>query len=93
MFTENLDTFFGEFGSDATLAGVPVRGVFDNASALGAVGFSGMAGTQPTYTLPTASITGEAVGQTMVINAATYTVAAHEPDGTGVSRLFLEVAS
>lgn len=93
MFVENLSTFFREFGSDATLAGQPVRVVFDNAAALGSVGFSGMAGTQPQATLPTASITGEAVGQTLVIGAATYTVAAHEPDGTGVSRLVLEVAA
>lgn len=93
MFTEDLSSFFGDFGSDAALAGQSVRGVFDNASALGAVGFGGMATTQPAFTLPTASITGEAVGQSLVIGAVTYTVAAHEPDGTGVSRLILEVAA
>lgn len=93
MFTEDLSIFFGEFGTSAALAGQSVLGVFDNASALGAAGFVGMAGTQPVFTLPTASITGEAVGQSLVIGAATYTVAAHEPDGTGVSRLILETAA
>lgn len=92
MFTEDLDTFFSDFATAGTLAGVAVRGIFDNGYALGNVGM-GMAGTQPAYSLPTASITGEAVGQTLVLGAATYTVVAHEPDGTGVSRLLLEVAA
>jgi Phage Head-Tail Attachment len=70
--------------------GAPVPGIFDNGYALGAVGI-GMAGTQPTITLATASVSGEAVGQTLVVNGSSYYVAAHEPDGTGVSRLLLEV--
>lgn len=93
MFAENLNTFFADFGVDATLGGQTVRGVFDNASALGNVGLVGMAGTQPVFTLPTASIVGEPVGQTLVVSAVLYYVAVHEPDGTGMSRLLLEVTS
>lgn len=95
MFAEDLTPFFSvsEFATAGQLAGQPVRGIFDNGHALGAVGMVGMAGTQPAYTLPTASITGEACGQTLVLGATTYTVVAHEPDGAGVSRLLLEVSA
>ena len=95
MFTENLSAFFADFGVAATLGGsTAVRGVFDEAYALGSVGLAGMAGAQPVFTLPTASITpADPVGQPLVIGARAFTVAAHEPDGTGVSRLILEAAA
>lgn len=93
MFTEDLSTFFVEFGSDATLGGEPVRGVFDNAYALGNVGAVGMASEQPMFTVPTSSITGDPVGQSLVIGSQMYAVVEHRPDGTGISVLVLEVAA
>ena len=75
--------------ANATLAGAAVRSIFENGYALGQVGI-GMASTQPTFTLATAGIVGEPVGQSLVIGSTTYYIAAHEPDGTGVSRLVLE---
>ncbi len=90
MFTEDLTTYFADFGVPATLGGTAVLGIFDMPYALGNVGI-GMAGTQFAFTLATASVSGEAVGQTLVVNGNSYTVAAHEPDGTGLSRLLLEV--
>ncbi len=94
MFTENIPAFFADFGVAATLGGsAVVQGVFDNGYALGSVGLVGMSGTQPTFTLPTDSVTpADPIGQSLVIGARSFTVAAHEPDGTGVSRLILEVA-
>ena len=89
---KDLDVFFSDFGVDATLAGVAVRGIFDNGHALGGVGLGGMADTQPAFVLPSNSFTGDPVGQTLVVNTASYYVSAHEPDGTGMSRLILEVA-
>lgn len=91
MLTEDLSAFFDLQGHAvaATLAGVAVRGIFEAGFALGQVGI-GMATTQPTFTLATADIVGEAVGQSLVIGGTTYVVGAHEPDGTGVSRLLLE---
>lgn len=77
---------------DATLNGVAVTGIFDNANALGSVGPYSMASTQPTLTLPTTSVPANPVGLSAVVGAVTYLVAAHEPDGTGVSRLLLEAA-
>jgi hypothetical protein len=89
--TEDLAPFFADFAVDATVNGAAVRGIFDNGFALGAVGI-GMAGTQPTLRLRTADVTADPVGQAVSVNAVAYTVAAHEPDGTGVSVLMLERA-
>ena len=75
----------------ATLNGVEVAGVFDNSYRAGDIGI-GMASTQPAFTTLTANVTGEAVGQLLVIHGTSYYVAAHEPDGTGMSLLLLEVA-
>jgi hypothetical protein len=89
--TEDLAPFFADFAVDATVNGAAVRGIFDNGFALGAVGI-GMAGTQPTLRLRTADVAADPVGQAVVVGAVSYTVAAHEPDGTGVSVLMLERA-
>ena len=51
-----------------------------------------MASTQPAYTLPSVSVPANPVGLALVIGATSYVVAAHEPEGTGVSRLLLERA-
>ena len=79
--------------TEATLDGAAVTGIFEDGYAHGSAGAIGMADTQPVFIVPTASITGEAVGQLLVANSQTYIVGAHEPDGTGVSRLILERAS
>ena len=89
--TEDLAPFFADFAVDATVNGAAVRGIFDNGFALGSVGI-GMAGTQPTLRLRTAEVAADPVGQAVSVNAVAYTVAAHEPDGTGVSVLMLERA-
>ncbi len=89
--TEDLAPFFADFAVNATVNGAAVRGIFDNGFALGSVGI-GMAGTQPTLRLRTADVTADPVGQAVSVNAVAYTVAAHEPDGTGVSVLMLERA-
>lgn len=91
-FTEDLAPFFSvsEFGSNATLAGVAVRGIFDNAYLQGDVGGAGMAGAQPMFSLATSDVPADPVGASLVVNSTTYRVAAHEPDGTGVSVLMLE---
>ncbi|MDO8778100.1 MAG: hypothetical protein Q7K57_57160 [Burkholderiaceae bacterium] len=101
--TEDLSAFFNaaEFASTVALNGVPVSGIFDSAYALGAVGPFGMASSQPTLTLPTASVPANPVGLPVVVTSylvglpvvlTSYLVAAHEPDGTGISRLLLELA-
>ena len=93
MIQDPITVFFnpGEFGVEATLAGEPVVGILDRGYALGNVGLVGMAGTQPVFICPTPA--GDPVGQVLMVGADRYVVAAHEPDGTGVSRLLLEVSA
>jgi len=80
------------FGTPAiTVNGQPVEAVFDNGFALGGVGI-GMAARGPALTLRTADIAAEPVGQAATVGATAYVVAAHEPDGTGMSVLMLERA-
>lgn len=108
MFAEDFSAFFNpsEFASTATLAGVAVSGIFDNGYALGNVGLSGMAGTQPTWTVATSDIPPRVIDWFLcfqepfdptdllvTLNGSSYKVVAHEPDGTGISRLLLEVAA
>jgi hypothetical protein len=87
------DAFFNtaEFAVTGVLDGAEVVGILDRGYALGNVGLVGMAGTQPVFTCPTPA--GDPVGQVLTVGADRYVVAAHEPDGTGVSRLLLEVAA
>lgn len=94
-FTESLAPFFNlsDFAVSAVLAGVTVRGIFDNAYQQGGAGFTGMASTQPVFMLATSDVPAAVVGASLVVNAVAYTVAAHEPDGTGVSTLFVERAA
>ena len=72
---------------------VPV--IFDNAYARGDVGALGMASTQPAITLPTAAVPASPRGKTAVVTSTlhgtlNFKIVDHEPDGTGVSVLFLE---
>ena len=90
MFVENTAAFFSDFGQSATVGGVVVSAIFDAAYSLGSVGPIGMASSQPTLTLATASVPASPVGTAVVVSGGNYVVGAHEPDGTGMSRLLLE---
>ena len=86
--------------ADAYLDWEPVSGIFDNASALGSVGPYGMASFAPIFTLASASVPPNAIGLKLVIgedtettDAVTYTIVGTEPDGTGITRLILELAA
>jgi hypothetical protein len=80
--------FFNEFAVEVTLAGQPVRGIFDDAYG---ESFGGMiAGSGPMFRLP--SSVAVTSGASMVHGSATYTVVGIEPDGTGISLLRLEKA-
>lgn len=92
MFVESLAPFFDEFTVQCTVNGVTRRGIFDTPYKLGAVASAGISALGPTLMLPTSQVSADPVGQAVVINATNYVVAAHEPDGTGVSVLVLERA-
>ena len=95
MFAEDLSAFFNpaEMADSITLNSVAVSAMFDNGYALGNVGTMGAAGAQPILTLATTNVPANPVGTLAVVNGTTYSVAAHEPDGTGVSTLYLERTS
>lgn len=93
MFTEDAAAFFADFGVPATLGGTSVVGIFDNGYTLGSVGPFGIAGAQPRFTLATAAVPANPVGQACTVAGGTYAVAEHQPDGTGISVLVLEVAA
>jgi hypothetical protein len=94
-FNEDLTAFLApaEFATSVLVAGQPVAAIFDNGYALGGVGVMGMASSQPALTLATASVAANPVGATVQVGATSYLVAAHEPDGTGISRLLLEATA
>ncbi len=92
MFVENTAAFFADFGQTVTVGGASVSAIFDNGYALGSVGPIGMASSQPMLTLATANVPASPVGTAVVVAGTNYTVGAHEPDGTGISRLMLEAA-
>ena len=79
--------------TDATVNAVGVSGIFDNGYMLGNVGMHGMASSQPSLTIATADVPATPVGAAVVVGAVSYLVASHEPDGSGLSRLVLEVAA
>lgn len=100
MFAEDLTPFFDHDSvgvSVATVGGVAGIGVqFSNGYALGNVGALGMASSQPAITLPDTAVPADPVGSAVVITqghgVGNYLVAVHEPDGSGISVLVLEVA-
>lgn len=78
--------------------GAAVSVMFDNAYARADVGGLGMASTQPAVTLPTAAVPASPRGKSAVVTSAqhgaqNFKIVDHEPDGTGVSVLFLEKSS
>lgn len=68
----------------AMLDGRQVRGIFYRAYAESPGGM-GMAGTAPTFRMASFDVPMNPIGKLLIVNGVTYAIAAHEPDGTGVS--------
>jgi hypothetical protein len=106
VITENLLTFFADFGEDGTLAGTGVRGIFDAPNADMPGDGVGMANNEPSFLMRSADVPSAAYTTTadvqLVLTAgaavrgagfpATYNVVAVQPDGTGLTRLILREA-
>lgn len=88
MFAEDLSAFFSveELAVAATLDGVAVTGIFDNAY----TEVFGMASRAPMFTLPSASAASATQSSALVVDGVAYRVTAVQPDGTGMSVLMLE---
>jgi len=73
-------------GSAAT-----VNGIFDNGySEVDMGGQVAVASTDPQFTCATSDVSGAAEGDALTVSSVDYTVRRVEPDGTGVTVLFLE---
>ena len=87
---EDFTAFFNakEHGSNATLAGVAVVGIFDNDYLLEDLG-GGMAASGPVFTLASADVPAGVAGLSLVVGGKAFKVVEPMPDGTGVTVLRL----
>lgn len=93
MLQDDLSPFFDSqhFAQAVVLNGQPLMGIFDDAGAVSSVGSLGMADTRPMLTLPSALVPAQVVGLIAQVAGRSFEVAEAEPDGTGCTRLWLEV--
>lgn len=91
-FAEDLTPYFADFGDAGTLAGQPVRVIFDAPVEQQLAGV-GMLSAQPQVQIATASVPSGVDGATLVVPQGTYTVREHVADGTGLSLLMLQRAA
>lgn len=91
-FAEDLSIFIADFGDAGTLAGQPVRGIFDAPAATPGLGEFAAAASEPQYQLPTTSVPASPRGATLVVPQGSFKVREHLPDGTGMSLLLLTKA-
>jgi len=87
-FAVDLLAMMTDFGTDATLGIVPVRGILDESPAneFGIVG-----GNAPRFTMKTADLPADPRAVTLTDGARTFAVRDWVNDGTGVSTLQLEL--
>ena len=91
-FPEDFTPFFADFGDDGTLAGQPVRGIFEAPVQRQGLGDALALAADPTFTLPTASVPANPFGAALTVPQGSFKVREHLPDGTGVSVLLLDKA-
>lgn len=84
-FVEHLDAYFADFGIDAVVDGVNVIGIFDDDY----IDPLGIAGNSPVLVVP--SSVNASIGDDVIINGITYTVAEKKTE-SGLVRLILESA-
>lgn len=77
-----------DFAINATVAGLPVRVIFDAAYA----DPFGIAGTEPRATCASVDVAALVQGSPLTILGQAYTVRDKQPDGTGITTLLLEAA-
>lgn len=68
---------------------VDVDGIFENQYDEAAIAVGDIAGSIPTFSLPTADVPAKPVGKLLEVKGKTYKIVEHRPDGTGLSVLRL----
>lgn len=86
--TAFLDTVTG-FAVNATIGGSQVAVIYEAAYA---DAFGLVAGTAPVLLASSADVSSVALGDAVTVEAVGYTVTGIEPDGTGLTRLRLNLA-
>lgn len=90
---EDHTLYFADFGDDATLAGEPVRVIFDGPGGTAL----GMTIEAPQVQLRSSDVPATYLNAALVITtgrgAGSYKVRQHLPDGTGMSLLQLQVVA
>lgn len=86
-FSETLSEFFDsdDFAIAAVYSAATVYGLFDHEFVV----MQGIEGERPIFMCAEADVTGIAHGDTILINATTYTVIGLQPDGHGAITLIL----
>lgn len=74
--------------AQVVVAGVTVRGIFDNPAAVAQLGM-GMADVGPTVKVASSALPADPVDQEILVNGVPYTIIASSPDGTGLTVLTL----
>lgn len=94
MLVEDFSAFINtaDFAQIVQINSVNTAAIFDNQSAIGAAGDYGIQTSAPGLTLATSDVPANPVGLFVVVASVNYVIAAHAPDGTGVSVLVLEKA-
>lgn len=86
---EDLTQFTADFGVSATVGGVALTGIFDNAF-LESLGIT--SGSSPVLLVVSAAAPSATHGTSVTVGGSSYAVTAVEPDGTGMTLLRLQEA-
>lgn len=88
--TEDLSVFFDQddHAVAAVLDGTAISVIFENQYV---EAFDGIATRQPVITAPSASFSAADTTSRLTVAGSTYRVRSVQPDGTGISRVLLEL--
>jgi len=96
--TEDRTLLLADFGITATVtpsggSASDITVIFDNEYIDVDIGEAGVQSTQPKFLCKTTDVSSLTEGDTAVINSTTYYIQTIQQDGTGMSEVFLRVAS
>ncbi len=88
---DDLDIFLDddEFAVDVILNAVTIQGIFDNEFLAAVEGDIGIESTLPQGQFKTSDVSSAIHGDVMTINSVDYNIIGIQPDGTGITLIFL----
>lgn len=88
MFVEDFTAYFADFGVSANLDGQGVTVIYDREFLQV---LDGIATTSPAATAPSTTVAAATTASILVVAGNTYRVRSVQADGTGITRLLLEL--